>query len=413
MGSVWRARHRTLGRSFAIKFLKTTIVGGESLERRFLAEARMAASVQHRFVVDMVDFGVSADGIPFMVMEFLQGESLERRCRRLPPLPVIELLRMGAELLLGLEAVHQAGIVHRDLKPENIVLVQEADGTIPKLVDFGISCLEVEPPDHRRITQPGAVLGTPWYMSPEQARRDQTDRHSDIYSVGVILYEALAGVPPFDHPEMSALLAQVRAGGARPLRARRPELGDELSAVIERAMAFAPSARFESAAQMAARLLELAGQLPATLECASSPAVSRTDTEVIERAPRRRTEELDGPIPTPRAGWRRDRVVAAAGALVAAALLTWAAMKERPMGPTAPSEAQASVVLPPAPAASAQETEPLRPDSARARTTLSSTVPAPTPAPEERRRPRRASAHGDRRDPERVALPEVFRTPGF
>src|SRR5207248_1154272 len=104
MGSVWRARHRTLGRRFAIKFLKTTILGGESLEQRFLREARMAASVQHRFVVDIVDFGVTAEAIPYMVMEFLQGESLERRCRRLPPLPVAELLRIGAEVLLGLEA---------------------------------------------------------------------------------------------------------------------------------------------------------------------------------------------------------------------------------------------------------------------------------------------------------------------
>src|SRR5688572_20457529 len=228
MGSVWRAQHRTLGRHFAIKFLKTTVLGGESLEQRFLREARMAASIQHRFVVDIVDFGLTSDAIPYMVMEFLEGESLDRRSRRLPPLPVAELLRIAAEALLGLEAVHQAGVVHRDLKPENIMLVREADGIIPKLVDFGISSAEVERAHgRRRLTNPGAFMGTPWYMSPEQAGRQDADRRSDIYSMGVIIYEALLGEAPFDHPELSKLLEQVQAGAAQPLASRRPELGEE------------------------------------------------------------------------------------------------------------------------------------------------------------------------------------------
>jgi serine/threonine protein kinase len=412
MGSVWRARHRTLGRSFAIKFLKTAIPGGQSLEQRFLGEARMAASIQHRFVVDIVDFGVTPQAVPYMVMEFLHGESLERRCRRQPPMPVAELLRIGAEVLLGLEAVHQAGIVHRDLKPENIMLVHQADGTIPKLVDFGISRLEVQ--SDRRITQPGAVLGTPWYMSPEQARRDQTDRRSDIYSVGVILYEALAGEPPFDHQDLSMLLELVRAGGATPLVQRRPELGEELSALIERALALDPSARFESAAQMSARLLEVSGGLPADLLCVAPPSVSRTDTEVLERPARRRTYELEAPSLPASSARRRPRALAVAAAVLAAGLLAWTTLKDRSgKAPVNPATAQAAVAAPEV-TASEEDPGPSRGVSAGRQQTLTERMPsaAPSPAPEEHHR-HRSAARTERRDGSRGALPEVFRTPGF
>jgi serine/threonine-protein kinase len=412
MGSVWRAQHRTLGRSFAIKFLKTNLMGGELLEQRFLAEARMAASVRHRFVVDLVDYGVTSDAVPFMVMEFLEGESLERRCRRRPPLAVAELLRMGAEVLLGLEAVHQAGIIHRDLKPDNVMLVHQADGTIPKLVDFGISRMEVEPDQGApRITHPGAVLGTPWYMSPEQARRDRTDRRSDIYSMGVILYEALAGAPPFDDPELAGLLEKVRVGGATPLRLRRPELGDELSGVIEQAMCVEPSARFESAAQMAARLLEQSSRVPATLACVAAPGVSRTDTEIVERVPRRRTRELP-PTPAARPVRSGRRALVYVGATLGAALLAWVTLRARPdEGRVAPATAHASVVAAPEVVASApDESEPHAIEDHRQRT-LTAPV-APAPVGEERHR-RRTQARSGRREPTRVAVPEVFRTPGF
>jgi serine/threonine-protein kinase len=414
MGSVWRARHRTLGRSFAIKFLKTTLLGGESLEQRFLDEARMAASVQHRFVVDIVDFGVSVEAVPFMVMEFLEGESLERRCRRQPPLLVAEILRIGADVLLGLEAVHQAGIVHRDLKPDNVMLVHQADGTIPKLVDFGISQLEVQSADAGRRTQPGAVIGTPWYMSPEQARRDQTDRRSDIYSMGVILYEALAGVAPFDHDNLTLLLERVKAGGATPLHQRRPELTAELSEAIEQAMALEPAARFESAAQLSARLLELAERLPGTLACAPPPTVSRTDTEVVARRPRRHTCELAVPAPPVPSSRRRQRALAFVGAAVGAALLSWVSLKGRPAAPPiAPVTAQAAPLAAPLAEASSDEPEPSAPISTRRQPTLTARMPSPpVAAPEERHR-RRVQARAEWRAPGRPGLPDVFRTPGF
>jgi serine/threonine-protein kinase len=438
MGSVWRAKHRTLGRSFAVKFLKTSPLGGEPLEQRFLREARLAAAIQHRFVVDIVDYGVIPDGSPYMVMEYLEGESLDRRIRRMPPLSVRELLRIASDVLLGLEAVHQAGVIHRDLKPENIMLVREADGVIPKLVDFGISRPEAERTEGRkRLTHPGVFMGTPWYMSPEQARREEVDRRSDIYSMGVIVYEALTGEAPYDHPELTALLDAVRAGGARPLSSRRPELGAELSGAIERAMAVDPAARFQSAAELSARLGELAATLPEALACPEPPVVARTDTEVIDRpanAARARTEELSGePQDLVLAGaggaWldaRRERVLGLAGALLGAAMLVWAAARARrpaPLETIAPLQAAVQ-----APAAVAAEmlnalasargdptgrAEPAPPTFSATRAPALEATAAALPAEEPRRagrRPRPAEARPRGRS---VAVPDVFRTPGF
>jgi serine/threonine-protein kinase len=449
MGSVWRAKHRTLGRCFAVKFLKPDMLGGEPLEQRFLREARLAASIQHRFVVDIVDYGVGASmgGTPYMVMEFLEGESLDHRHRRAPPLTVRQLLRICAETLLGLEAVHQAGVVHRDLKPENIMLVREADGVIPKLIDFGISSPEVERADSRkRITQPGVFVGTPWYMSPEQVRRDEADRRSDIYSMGVILYEGVIGEAPYDHEDLADLLDAVKAGGAPTLRERRPELGADLSAIVERAMALDPEARFQSAAEMAARLFEVAAQLPDTLRCPAPPTVTRTDTELVDRAPpaaRNVTCELAltrQEVLVRRAGasqWRRERrerLVALGGALLAAALLVWAADKARDLPSGSPARPKAPAALAHAASTStststspAPARDPAVPRPATAResaTTLAATAPAGVaanepaaaapagPARTGRGAPRRASA-SDARPREVPATPDVFRSPGF
>lgn len=280
MGSVWKAVHQTLGRPFAVKFLKALGMNADRMEKRFFQEARLAASIQHRFVVDIVDFGVTDEGTPYMVMEHLQGESLGRRLTHGPALPVRELIRILAQSLVGLEAVHQAGVIHRDLKPENVMLVPEAGGAIPKLVDFGISRSETQMSDITRstkLTQPGLTVGTPWYMSPEQVRgRKNIDRRTDTYSMGVILYEALTGKLPFDDPDQLQLLRKVVNGGADPVMAIRPELGPYLSAIVERAMLVNPGRRFGTASEMAATLFSVTGQVPETLAC---PIRAQSDTE--------------------------------------------------------------------------------------------------------------------------------------
>jgi serine/threonine-protein kinase len=280
MGSVWRAVHQTLGRPFAVKFLKAYGASSE-LEARFIQEARLAAAIQHRFVVSIVDFGLTDEATPYMVMEFLHGESLSARLAHAPPLPVRELVRIVAQALVGLEAVHQAGVIHRDLKPENIMLVAEAGGEIPKLVDFGISRAEnpVERLAPSPLTAPGTAMGTPWYMSPEQVRGLPIDRRTDLYSVGVMLYRSLTGQFPYDAPTVSELVASIGVGGAAPVLGVRPDLGPLLAAIVDRAIAPDPGARFGSASEMAASLFAVMGQLPEPLACPMRPGDGLTSPQ--------------------------------------------------------------------------------------------------------------------------------------
>ncbi len=278
-GTVWKSVHNSLGRPFAVKFLKREGPNTDVAELRFMREAQLAAAIQHRFVVDIVDFGAAEDGTPYMVMEFLQGESLATRLARGPDLTVRELVRLVGQSLVGLEAVHQAGIIHRDVKPENIMLVAEAGGVIPKLVDFGISRIEnASSRRDGRITDPHIALGSPWYMSPEQAQGSaDIDRRTDIYSMGVILYEGLCGAVPYDDDDHLRLLGKVSRGGAEPMRTARGDVGVELATVVDRAMAAKPEQRFTLAAEMAAALFDSNDTLSQGLTCparASRPAPS-------------------------------------------------------------------------------------------------------------------------------------------
>jgi serine/threonine protein kinase len=275
MGSVWKAMHETLERPFAVKFLKDYECDSTRLEDRFLSEARVSAAVRHRSIVDVVDFGRTDEGTPYMVMELLEGASLGWRLMQPDPPPVLEVMAIMQQSLAGLEAVHRAGILHRDLKPENIVLVCEEGEIVAKVIDFGISRpLKPEPARGSgtarglRLTMPGTTVGTPWYMAPEQAQALPTmDHRADIYAMGVILYEACAGQLPFEHEDMHMLLLLVAAGGARPLSTHRPDLPTALSDAIARAMDPDPEMRFSSAAEFAAALREIAHDIPADAYC--------------------------------------------------------------------------------------------------------------------------------------------------
>lgn len=278
MGSVWSAVHETLGRPVAVKFIHNRgQANPEVTTARFLQEARAAAAVQHRFVVDIFDFGKTEQGDPYMVMELLQGESLADRITRGPPLPIKHFVRMMTQALSGLDAVHKAGIVHRDLKPENIFIIHDADGGFPKLLDFGISRVDESVAGGRasRLTTEGILLGTPWYMSPEQVRGRDVDHRTDIYSMGVIMYEAITGLPPFDAEAVGDLLVKIATVPETPVVALRPDLPASLSDVIAKAMAKESEDRYDSAHSMRLALLAVEKDLPE----AFTVVIEREDSE--------------------------------------------------------------------------------------------------------------------------------------
>jgi eukaryotic-like serine/threonine-protein kinase len=207
MGTVYRAQHLTLGKTFAVKVLKSVHTARPDFVARFQREAIAASQIRHPGIVDVFDFGRATEGSVYCVMEYLPGQTLSERLCRHGALPVLEAVRIGRDMARALAATHAQGIFHRDIKPENVLLVpQPGAPDAVKLVDFGIARL-AEPPRDGRDTGEGLILGTPQYMSPEQASGLSQDARADIYSLGVVLWELLAGTPPFRGASATHVLA--------------------------------------------------------------------------------------------------------------------------------------------------------------------------------------------------------------
>jgi eukaryotic-like serine/threonine-protein kinase len=245
MATVYRAWDHRLARPVAIKVLAPALASDPIVRRRFADEANAAARIAHRNVVTIYDTDV-ADGDPFIVMECLPGLTLTSEMSR-GPLPEGRIRAIGLEALAGLQAAHDLGIVHRDIKPSNLLI--GPDGSI-QIADFGIA-KSLSGADH---TATGDVIGSVAYMAPERLEGKPATYRSDLYSLGIVLYEAAAGRKPFAGDTPAAVSHAVVAARVEPLRSIRPTFDRELTAAIERAMQHDPSARFASAAEMSAAL---------------------------------------------------------------------------------------------------------------------------------------------------------------
>jgi len=238
MGAVYSATHNLTGKRVAIKWMLPALAKDEDAVRRFLREAQAAGRISHRNVVDIYDVG-EHNGTPFLVMEFLRGEPLTAALER-GGLDVSQVIAMLIPAMRGVAAAHRMGVVHRDLKPDNIFLVQDEAGnaTDPKVLDFGISKVSANDGVSSRLTKTGAVMGTPYYMSPEQIRGSaELDKRSDVYAFGVILYEALTGRVPFSADTYSALILEIATGTAKNMRELKDDLPEELDEIVMKAMA--------------------------------------------------------------------------------------------------------------------------------------------------------------------------------
>jgi serine/threonine-protein kinase len=254
MGAVYLGTHIKLRKRVAIKVLNPQLSSPPMVER-FHREAITASQIGHEGIAQVTDIGTSNDGEPFLVMEYLEGEALASRLRTTGPLAIEDACELGCSILSPLAAAHRAGIVHRDLKPDNVFLVRQSRGEMVKLLDFGISRasgLESE----FRLTTTGLVLGTPYYMSPEQARGDsEITPAADLYAFGVILYEMLIGDVPIRAENYNQLMYRVIMGDfARP-RDKRPDLPEPLERIILQAMAQMPEDRQASAVELEQALL--------------------------------------------------------------------------------------------------------------------------------------------------------------
>jgi serine/threonine-protein kinase len=299
MGEIFRATHAVLGHAVAVKVLIPTVSRDKAAIDRFLREARIAARLQHKNVVRVEDFGVAADGRPFLVMELLQGESLARRLARTPRVTHGEALDIVRQIAAALDAAHAAGIIHRDLKPENVFLARGDGGVTVKVLDFGVAKFTDVLANGARATASNTLIGTPRYMSPEQARSlRELDGRSDLWALGMIAYEMLTDAHPFDGEAIAELLVAILTHRIAPPTSVRPELPAALDAWAEVALARSRYERFPTGLALANALADaLDGRLHEHWSDAPAPPPSTRATTL--RVPRSAISEPTSSPPAP------------------------------------------------------------------------------------------------------------------
>ncbi len=372
MGTVYEAINTHIGKRVAMKFVDAELARNKDSVARFQREAEAASAVESGHIVTIFDSGSTDDGLPFLVMELCRGEDLGHRLRKVGRLELEPALDITAQILRGLTRAHEAGIVHRDLKPDNIFLTEQDDGsTFVKILDFGISKMRrgagvID----KTITKQGTVLGTPFYMSPEQAQAlPDVDERTDLWSTGAILYEALTGKPPHDGHSYEQVIVQICSKDTLDARVHNPGIPDKLAEFLVKALKRDRDVRFQNAREMLEALGEASEGLlsPRALRVssgrqtphdrpgsrsASNPDVNSGESRLdVATAP---TVDVSTGQPS-RVGWStssgavvipdRRRLALGIG-VVAAAALAAVFIALRPSNHPAPQEATVPVVTP-------------------------------------------------------------------
>jgi eukaryotic-like serine/threonine-protein kinase len=416
MGRVYRARHIRMSRRFAIKVLFGDLAADGKARSRFSREAESSSRLSHPNVVSVIDFGETDEGLLYLVMDFIEGEELHRVVGKQAPFSTARSLSLLRQLARGLGHAHDRGLVHRDFKTENILITTDAGEEIARIVDFGIAVLGEMTAPEQRLTTEGMVLGTPAYMSPEQSTGEEIDHRADLFSLGVMLYEMLAGKLPFDGSPIAMAKANL-AARVPPIAERVPGVRADrrLEAIAMRLMAKEPEKRFSSASALLAHLDTVFGRAADTepppvamaelAEAAEGDAApvrtmseeffARADEIEVEGLPGQPTRET-GPI----ARAERRRWIIAGAVALTALLVTGGALyahyrnrPDRPVAEATPSAPEQPASTTPAPAATA-------PDAGAASTPTAVTPAADAaPVPVAAREATPSSPTGSRKPP--------------
>jgi serine/threonine-protein kinase len=327
MGSVYEARHEVLGTTVALKFLHPELSRRQGLVQRFLQEARVSAQIQSPHVVRVSDVDQSTTGLAFIVMEYLEGRTLQTLYEDLyragQRLSYDDALDYSLQILEGVEAAHRTGVVHRDLKPDNVMIVEDArKKPLIKLLDFGIAKLKVTGELDRGLTRPGVIMGTPEYMAPEQAfSADAVDSRADIFSLGVIIFEMLAGRRPVGGDEATVIASQYIQGQVAQLRDLAPNVPASLAAAIHKAIAPMAKDRLATVAELRAAIEGARGGTGAGAHASTAPVGAAAAPGVAAASP--------APSAVPRTNAPAEEI-AAHGAVAAAGGYAHASLAEPP-----------------------------------------------------------------------------------